>query len=128
MLEKLKALWQKLRVYVLLTLASLAFAFMIFRKGVTGELDDLKNEQAAKEAARKKQLEEEERLRKEKEEAQRKAEEQKQKELKEAEERAKARQKELEDLEQEDPTEFKRQLGRELGVKEKRKGRPKKNV
>lgn len=128
MLEKLKALWSKLKVYVLITLASIAFAFMIFRKGVTGELDELKNDHAAKEAARKKQLEEEERLRKEKEEAQRKAEEQKQKELKEAEEKAKAKEKELTDLEQEDPSEFKRQLGRELGVKEKRKGRPKKNV
>jgi len=129
MLEKIKALWHRIRVFVLLAIASIVFAVMIFKKSVGGGLGEyLKEEAEAKETARKKQEEEMQRLKKEKEEAVKVVEEQRQKELKETEEKAKDKTKKLNELEKKDPDGFKQHLEKELGAKEKRKVRSKKNV
>lgn len=126
MLEKLKMMWKKFRVAIVLAIAGVVFAYMVFKKHLgEGFGDYLQDEAKARDLAKKKFEEGSKRIQEEKEKALKAAEEERQKKLKEAEKAAEDKKKELE---KKDPEELKGILDKELGVKEKRKGRPKKNV
>lgn len=128
-METLKRYWKKIVLGVAALVAGVALAILVFKKHITGELGDyFESEAEARRRARQKQLEEEERLRKQKEEELKKAEEEARKKQEEAEAKAKEEEERLKKLEKEDQDAFKDKVNTQLGVKEKKRGRPKKNA
>ena len=128
MLEKLKLIWNKIRLAVILAIAGVVFAFLVFRKHLGEGFGDYLSEEAkARDLAKKKFEEGNARLEAEKQDKIQKVEDKEKKDLKQAEKAADDKTKELKAVEKKNPEAFKDEMEKELGVKEKRKGRPKKN-
>lgn len=127
-METIKLYWKRFVVGIAATLAAVTFAYLVFRKHLGEGLGQyLKDEAGVKDVNRKKLEEQTERLKKEKEDALKKEEEQKQQKLKKAEELVKEEKNRLLELEKTNKSDFESELKKQLGVVEKKKGRPKRN-
>lgn len=128
-METLKKYWKKIVLALGAVAAGIALVMLILKKSVTGELGDyLDKEAEARRVAKEKEAAELARLQKEKEEAEAKAAAEAKAQQEAAEKAAKEREDQLKELEKRDKEAFKEQVNKQLGVKEKKKGRPKKNV
>lgn len=120
MLEKLKTMWDKVKLWLGGAVAALALLFLVFRKKPTSDLGEyLKDESKIKQDSEKKLQEGTVEIQKEVKKQLEEEEQQKNKKLDEAEEKAKDKTEKLVELEIKDVEEFKKQLEKELGVKEK---------
>lgn len=128
MLNKLKEIWNRFKVFIVLSIASLVFALLVIRKSVGGGLEEyLLGEAKAKDDAKKKLQEGQAKLDAEKKQRLDKVEEKKKKDLLAAEKEAENQKKALKNLEKKDSRAFKEKMEKQLGVKEKGKARSKKN-
>lgn len=127
-METLKKYWKKAALVLGAILASIALAMLVFKKNITGELGDyLEKEAEARRIAKEKEAAEFARLQKEKEEAEAKAAAEAKAKQEAAEKEAVEHAARLKELEKRDADAFRQQVDKQLGVKEKKKGRPKKN-
>jgi hypothetical protein len=129
MLEKLKLFWNKIRLGVILAIAGVVFAFLVFKKHLgDGFGQYLSDEANARDMAKKKFEEGNARLEAEKQADLKKVDQEEKKELKEADKKADDTKKELTQLEKKNEDAFKDEVDKQLGVKEKKKGKRKKNA
>lgn len=129
-MEILKKMWTKTKLWVGLLVAGALVGFLALRKHVQDKLEadkqeQVKKEEAAKAEAEKKLAEEKAKLEAEKAEAEKKIEEERSAKAKEIVEKVKKKKEELKDLSDKDKQGFNKQVGKELGLKEKKKGRRK---
>lgn len=128
-METLKKYWKKIALALGAFVASVALVMLILKKSVTGELGDyLDKEAEARRIAKEKEEAELARLAKQKEEEEAKAAAEAKAKQEAAEKEAAEQAAWLKELEKRDADAFKQQVDKQLGVKEKKKGRPKKNV
>lgn len=127
-METLKKYWKKFVLGLAALVAGVGLAILVFKKHVTGELGDYFEAEAdARREAKKKLEAEQEKLKlQQQKELQQIEKEQKQK-LLEAERLAEAEEKRLKRLEGENEDAFNAEVEKQLGVKQKKRGRPKKN-
>lgn len=128
-MEILKKYWKKFVLALAALVAGVGLAVLVFRKHITGELGEyFESEAQARKQAKLKQEQEEAALKRKQEEEIHKLEQETKKKLLQAEEKAKEEQKRLQDLEANSKQAFKEEVGKQLGVKEKKRGRPKRNA
>jgi hypothetical protein len=128
MLEKLKTWWDKFKLWIGAGLAALALLFLVFKKSPTVGLGDyLKDESQAKKENETKLEQGTAEIKKEEQKEIKKAEEEKNDKLKEAEESAEKKKSELTELEKKDEDAFKQEVNKELGVKEGKQKKKKRN-
>lgn len=129
MLQKLKLFWNKIRLGVILAIAGIVFAFLVFKKHLgEGFGQYLSDEANARDMAKRKYEEGNARIEAEKQANLQKVEQKEEKDLKQAEKQADNKKEELASLEKKNQEAFKDEMEKELGVKEKKKGKRKKNA
>ena len=127
MLEKLKALWGRVKYFLAAIIFSLGLAFIIFKKGFTGESlgHYFRTEKDLREEAERKKQEEQERLERQKQEKLRQEEEERKRKTAQAEKDAAA---EKDRLGKKNTEELSDEIDKSLGVKKKKGRRTKTNV
>lgn len=128
-METLKKYWKKIVLVIGAIAASVALAVLVFKKNITGELGDyLEKDSQARRLAKEKEEAELARLQKEKEKAEVKTAAEAKAQQEAAERAAQEEAARLKELEKRDKEAFKDKVDKQLGVKEKKKGKPKKNA
>lgn len=127
-METLKKYWKKFLLGLAALVAGIGLAALVFKKHVSGELGEyFEAEAEARREAKKKLEAEQERLKIEEAKQIQQVEKQEKEKLLEAEKRALEEEKRLKKLEKESEGAFKDEVDIVLGVKEKKRGRPKEN-
>lgn len=127
MLEKLKALWGRIKYFVAAIIFSLGLAFIIFKKGITGESlgHYFRTEKDLREEAERKRQEELERIKREEEANVQRLEKERQAKLEQAKKDAAV---EKDRLGKKNAEELSDEIDKSLGVKKKKGRRTKTNV